>query len=67
MEFLGNVIPSECCSCQRVRKQSKLQMIEIPIVSQLPILLSESSNMFQGELAIFSKEQEEIKDLVPLG
>ena len=55
-------IPSECCPYQRVRKQSKLEMIEILVVSQLPTLHSESSNMFQGGLAIFSIEQGEIRD-----
>ena len=56
-------IPSECCPCQKIRKQSKLEMIEI--VSQLATMHSESSNMLQGGLVIFSKEQEEIKDHVP--
>ena len=42
-------------------------MIEILIVSQLPTLHGESSNIFQGELDIFSREQGEIKDPVPLG
>ena len=46
-------------------KQSKLKLIEILIVSQLPTLHSESSNMFQGGLAIFSIEQGEIMDLIP--
>ena len=58
-------IPSECCLNQRVRKQSKLEMIEIFVVSQLLILHSESSNMLQGGLTIFSREQGEIKDHIP--
>ena len=38
-------ILSECCPYQRVRKQSKLEVIEILVVSQFPILHSESNNM----------------------
>ena len=34
-------------------------MIEILIVSQLPTLHNESSNMLQGGLAIFSREQDQ--------
>ena len=55
-------IPNACCPCQRVKKQYKLEMIEIFVVNQLPTLHSESSNMLQGRLAIFSKEQREIRD-----
>ena len=40
-------------------------MIEILVVSQLPTLHSESSNMLQGGLDIFFREQGEIKDPVP--
>ena len=58
-------IPSECCPYQRVRKQYKLEMIEILIVSQLPTLHSESNNMLQGGLTIFFRKQGEIKDPVP--
>ena len=58
-------IPSECCPCQRVRNQSKIEMIEILIVSQLPTLHSESNNMLHGGLVIFSIEQGEIRDPVP--
>ena len=39
-------------------------MIEILIVSQLPTLHSESSSMFQGRLAILSREKGEIRDPV---
>ena len=39
-------------------------MIEILVVGQLPTLHSESSNMIQGGLTIFSREQREITDLV---
>ena len=55
-------ILSECFPCQRVRKQSKLEMIEILVVSQFPTWHSESSNMLQGGLTIFSREQGEIRD-----
>ena len=58
------LLPSECCPYQRVRKQSKLEMIEILIVIQLPTLHSESNNMLQGGLVIFFREQGEIRDLV---
>ena len=51
--------------CKRVKKQSKLEMIEILVVSQLPILHSESRNMLYSGLAIFSRQQGEIRDLVP--
>ena len=49
-------IPSERCPCQRVRKRSELEIIEIVIVSQFLLLHSESNNMLQGGLAIFSRE-----------
>ena len=39
---------SECCP-QKVRKQSKLEIIEILIVSQLPTMYSESSNIVKPE------------------
>ena len=58
MEFLGNVV-------YQVNATPKLEMIYILIVSQFSTLHSESSNMFLGELTIFSKEQGEIRDLVP--
>ena len=46
-----NGVPWQCCiqiecyPCQRVRKQSKIEIIEILVVSQLPTLHSESNNM----------------------
>ena len=48
-----------------MKKQSKLEMIEILMVNQLLALNSESSNMLQDGLVIFSREQGEIKDPVP--
>ena len=58
-------IPSECCPCKKVRKQSKLEMIEILVVSQLSTLHSAFNNMLHGALVILSNEQREIRDLVP--
>ena len=66
MKFLSNVIYQvNVAPIKELGNSLKLEMIQILVVSQLPILYSESRNMLQGGLTIFSREEGEIKDPIP--
>ena len=66
MKFHSNVVYQvNVAPVKELGNSLKLEIIEILVVSQLPTLHSESSNMLQGGLTIFSREQGEIRDPIP--